>query len=185
VCCLQTGERGQPAESREIITDLLLLHYSVSVTSRVLLSKTLSLHCHFISSCPSSFLFSSLAFLFISSAFFAHFFVHRAVTVSAPTSRPAGLNQFHDPEVASRHKRRGADWLLWWGETSSQHCSLWLIVLSPDESECDRVSERDRPGLTPNLTTRDLCRSRRWAKGNENFVYSFIPVGLQELFYTP
>jgi hypothetical protein len=35
---------------------------------------------------------------------------------------------------------------------------------APDESECDRVSERDRLGLTPNLTTRDLWRSRRWAR---------------------
>jgi hypothetical protein len=50
------------------------------------------------------------------------------------------------------------------GETSSQHYNLWLIVLSPDESECDRVSERDQLGLTPNLTTRDLWRSMRWAR---------------------
>jgi hypothetical protein len=34
----------------------------------------------------------------------------------------------------------------------------------PDESESDRVSERDRLGLTPNLTTRDLWRSRRWTR---------------------
>jgi hypothetical protein len=53
-------------------------------------------------------------------------------------------------------------------------CSLWwLIVLFPDESECDRVSERDRIGLTPNLTARDLW-SRRWARGNDNFVYSSL-----------
>jgi hypothetical protein len=32
-------------------------------------------------------------------------------------------------------------------------------------------SEWDRLGLTPNLMTRDLWRSRRWARGNENFVY--------------
>jgi hypothetical protein len=42
--------------------------------------------------------------------------------------------------------------------------ALWFIVLSPDESQCDQVSERDGLGLTPNLTTRDLWRSRRWAK---------------------
>jgi hypothetical protein len=50
----------------------------------------------------------------------------------------------------------------------------WFLVLSPDESECDLVSERDRLGLTPNLTTRDLWRSGRWARGNENFVCSFL-----------
>jgi hypothetical protein len=47
---------------------------------------------------------------------------------------------------------------------SSQHCSLlWLTVQSPDENECDQVSERDQLGLTPNLTTRDLWRSR-WTR---------------------
>jgi hypothetical protein len=50
----------------------------------------------------------------------------------------------------------------------------WLLVLSPDESECDRLSERDRLGLTPNLTTRDLWRSRRRERGNDNFVYSSL-----------
>jgi hypothetical protein len=38
---------------------------------------------------------------------------------------------------------------------------LWLIVLPPDESEYDRVSERDRLGLTHHLTTRDPWRSRK------------------------
>jgi hypothetical protein len=50
----------------------------------------------------------------------------------------------------------------------------WLVVLSSVESECDRVCERDLLGLTPNLTTRDLWRSRRWARGIENFVYSSV-----------
>jgi hypothetical protein len=36
------------------------------------------------------------------------------------------------------------------------------------------VSNRDRLGLTPDLTTRHLWRSRRWARGNENFVYSSL-----------
>jgi hypothetical protein len=48
------------------------------------------------------------------------------------------------------------------------------VVLSPDRSEFDRVSERDQLGLTPNLTTRDLLRSKRWATGNDNFVYSSL-----------
>jgi hypothetical protein len=34
-------------------------------------------------------------------------------------------------------------------ETLSHRCSLWLTVLSPDGSECDPVSERDKLGLTP------------------------------------
>jgi hypothetical protein len=80
------------------------------------------------------------------------------------------------------YKQGLVDCQFWWGETSSQHCILWLIVLSPDESEYDQVSKRDRLGLTPNLTTRDLWRSRSWARGNENFCL-FIPVGLQEYFY--
>jgi hypothetical protein len=50
----------------------------------------------------------------------------------------------------------------------------WLLVLSPDRSKCDRVSKRDQLGLTPNLTTRDLWRSKRWARENENFVYSSL-----------
>jgi hypothetical protein len=70
--------------------------------------------------------------------------------------------------------------LLWWGETSSLHCSLWLIVLSPDESECDRVSEQDWLGLTPNLTTRDLWRSRLARKWE---FCLFVSVGLQQFFY--
>jgi hypothetical protein len=32
------------------------------------------------------------------------------------------------------------------------------------KSEYDRVSKRDRLGLTPDLTTRDLWRSRRWTE---------------------
>jgi hypothetical protein len=36
------------------------------------------------------------------------------------------------------------------------------------------VSKRDRLGLTHNLTTRGLWRSRRWTKGNENFVYESL-----------
>jgi hypothetical protein len=43
------------------------------------------------------------------------------------------------------------------------------------------VSERDGLGLTPNLTTRDLWRSRRWAKKWE--FCPIIPVGFQEFFY--
>jgi hypothetical protein len=39
------------------------------------------------------------------------------------------------------------------------------------KGEYDRVSKRDRLGLTPNLTTRDLWRSRRWARERGNFVY--------------
>jgi hypothetical protein len=39
------------------------------------------------------------------------------------------------------------------------------------------VSNRDRLGLTPDLTT-------RWATGNDNFCL-FVPVGLQESFYIP
>jgi hypothetical protein len=46
----------------------------------------------------------------------------------------------------------------------------WPVVLSLDESECDRVSERDRLGLTPNLTTRETSGK----VGNENFVYSSL-----------
>jgi hypothetical protein len=34
----------------------------------------------------------------------------------------------------------------------------------PDESDYDRVSERDWLGLTPNLTTRDPWRTRRLAR---------------------
>jgi hypothetical protein len=40
--------------------------------------------------------------------------------------------------------------------------------------EYDRVSKRDRLGLTPDLTTRDLWRSRRWVKERVNVVYSFL-----------
>jgi hypothetical protein len=36
------------------------------------------------------------------------------------------------------------------------------------------VSKRDRLRLTPDLTTRDLWRSRRWSQGNDNFVYSSL-----------
>jgi hypothetical protein len=36
------------------------------------------------------------------------------------------------------------------------------------------VSERDRLGLTPNSITRDLWKSMKCAKGNENFVYSSL-----------
>jgi hypothetical protein len=45
------------------------------------------------------------------------------------------------------------------------------------------MSKRDRLGLTPDLTTRDLWRSRRWARerGNEKFCL-FVPVGLQAFF---
>jgi hypothetical protein len=38
--------------------------------------------------------------------------------------------------------------------------------------EYDRVSMRDRLKLTPDLTTRDLWRGRRWAREGGNFVYS-------------
>jgi hypothetical protein len=57
----------------------------------------------------------------------------------------------------------------------SQHCGLWPVVLSPDESECDQVSKRDRLGLTPNRTTRELWRSRRWTK--EMKIWSFRSFG--------
>jgi hypothetical protein len=42
-------------------------------------------------------------------------------------------------------------------------------------------------GLTPDLTTRDLWRSRRWAKekGEMRHFFLFVPVGLQEFFYMP
>jgi hypothetical protein len=42
------------------------------------------------------------------------------------------------------------------------------------KGEYDRVSTLDRPGLTPDLTTRDLWRSRRWARERVNFVYSSL-----------
>jgi hypothetical protein len=42
------------------------------------------------------------------------------------------------------------------------------------KGEYDRVSRRHGPGLTPDLTTRDLWRSRRWARGSGNFVYSSL-----------
>jgi hypothetical protein len=42
------------------------------------------------------------------------------------------------------------------------------------KGEYDRVSRRDRLGLTPDLTTRDLWRSRRWARERGNFVYSSL-----------
>jgi hypothetical protein len=42
------------------------------------------------------------------------------------------------------------------------------------KGEYDRVSRRDRLGLTPDLTTRDLWRSRRWARETGNFVYSSL-----------
>jgi hypothetical protein len=59
------------------------------------------------------------------------------------------------------------------------------VALAPDESESDRVSKQDQLRLTPNFTTRNLWRSRRWAKGNER-TSLFIPVGLgQEFFYMP
>jgi hypothetical protein len=44
-------------------------------------------------------------------------------------------------------------------------------------------SERNRLGLTPNLTTRGLCSSRRWAMKWEFCL--FVPVGLQKFFYMP
>jgi hypothetical protein len=55
----------------------------------------------------------------------------------------------------------------WWiascdgARHSSQHYGQWPVVLSLDESECDRMRERDPLGLIPNLTTRDLWRSMR------------------------
>jgi hypothetical protein len=42
------------------------------------------------------------------------------------------------------------------------------------KGEYDRMSKLYRLRLTPDLTTRDLCRSRRWATGNDNFVYSSV-----------
>jgi hypothetical protein len=41
----------------------------------------------------------------------------------------------------------------------SEHCGLERVVLSPGDSECDRVSKGDRLGLTPNLSTRALWPS--------------------------
>jgi hypothetical protein len=38
----------------------------------------------------------------------------------------------------------------------------------------DRVSKRDRLGLTPDLTTRELWRSRRWSRVRGNLVYSSL-----------
>jgi hypothetical protein len=61
------------------------------------------------------------------------------------------------------------DCYLWWGDTSSQHCSLCCSLY------CLRmkanVTEWDQLGLTPNLTTRDLWRSRRWARKWEFCLY--------------
>jgi hypothetical protein len=45
-------------------------------------------------------------------------------------------------------------------------------VLSPYKNECDRVSERDRLGLTPNLTTSGEVGDGRG--GNENSLYSSL-----------
>jgi hypothetical protein len=39
------------------------------------------------------------------------------------------------------------------------------------------VSERDRLGLTPDLTTRDLWRSRRWAREGKWEILSIHPCG--------
>jgi hypothetical protein len=51
------------------------------------------------------------------------------------------------------------------------------------DCDCDRLSEWDRLGLAPNLTTRDLWRSMRLAMKWEFCL--FISVGLQEFFYMP
>jgi hypothetical protein len=77
-----------------------------------------------------------------------------------------------------------APWFLWIvlgphaGDYSSDRGVEW-------RGECDRVSKRDRLRLTPDLTTRDLWRSRRWAKGKWEKYCLFTPVGLQEFFYMP
>jgi hypothetical protein len=42
------------------------------------------------------------------------------------------------------------------------------------KGEYDRMSNRDRLGLTPDLTTRDLWRSMRWAREMGNFVCSSL-----------
>jgi hypothetical protein len=42
------------------------------------------------------------------------------------------------------------------------------------KGEYDRGSRRNRLGLTPDLTTRDLWGSRRWARERGNFVYSSL-----------
>jgi hypothetical protein len=52
---------------------------------------------------------------------------------------------------------------------------LWLTVLSPDESECDRVSERDRLGLTPNLTTNRPLEKQEM--GEEMRILCIYPCG--------
>jgi hypothetical protein len=44
------------------------------------------------------------------------------------------------------------------------------------KGEYDRVSRRDRLGLTPDLTTRDLCRSTRWAR-ERGEILSIRPCG--------
>jgi hypothetical protein len=44
--------------------------------------------------------------------------------------------------------------------------------------EYDRMSKRDRLGLTPDLTT-------RWARKEMITICLFVPVGLQEFFYMP
>jgi hypothetical protein len=67
----------------------------------------------------------------------------------------------------------------------SQHCGLGPVALSPDESECDRVSKRNQLGLTPNLTKREPWRSTRRAKEMREFSLFIIPLGLQEFFYMP
>jgi hypothetical protein len=75
-------------------------------------------------------------------------------------------------------QRRGclvAPWFLW----------IVLVPCAGDKSsdrggeergEYDRVSKRDRLGLTPDLTSRDLWRSATWAREREkgNVVYSSL-----------
>jgi hypothetical protein len=46
-----------------------------------------------------------------------------------------------------------------------QHCGLDPVLLSPDVSEYEPVSRRDRLGLTPNFTARALWPSAETSRG--------------------
>jgi hypothetical protein len=65
------------------------------------------------------------------------------------------------------------------------------IVLIPcagdkpsDRGEYDRVSKRDRLGLTPDLTTSDLWRRRRWTREGKWEILSIHPCGTSRVLFT-